>query len=333
MKVASQANGRSNVASARRSGPRAAAAKPAAEADALRRLRLMERVFAECEWADRGELAAARRRARASVAELLPREAGDLEHARAALLIAAAEMLAAVRGDLASAPQRAAPLLQALERAIGVSRVGIAREVLRAPELLTLLPAVAVESQLTMLVAAAPLRSASLWALDDAEQVGCVSHVGEGAPSRGARELAGRLLAGVRVEPSPRRLLLGLAVGRWKQPLAALVGSARPGMRERCRPVLIEAAPMLGAVLEREALLAGNAATERALVESSERKVTRLGFDLHDGPIQEVAILAEDLRLLERQLQHVVQAPAHQELVRGRMEDLEAQLVSLEAEL
>ena len=173
---------------------------------------------------------------------------------------------------------------------------------LRAPELLTLLPAVAIEVQLAMLTAFAPLRSASLWTIDNAEQVNCMRHTGEGGPSRGAKGLAQRLLAGESTEPGGRHLLLGLPIGRWQQPLAALVGSARPGTRERCGSFLAEAAPMLGAVLERDALLASNAASERALVESSERKLTRLGFDLHDGPIQNVAIVAEDLRLFRDQL-------------------------------
>ena len=204
---------------------------------------------------------------------------------------------------------------------------------LRAPELLTLSPTVAVEAQLAMLAAFAPLRSASLWTLDDAEQVSCVRHVGEGGPSRGAKELARRLLAGESTEPGARRLLLGLPVGRWQQPLAALVGSAKPGMRESCHSFLAEAVPMLGAVLERDALLAGNAASERALVESSERKLTRLGFDLHDGPIQDVAVLAEDLRLFRDQLEIVLGTPPSASSCAGRLDDLDAQLVALDVEL
>jgi signal transduction histidine kinase len=96
---------------------------------------------------------------------------------------------------------------------------------------------------------------------------------------------------------------------------------------------LADAAPILGAVLERDALLSGNAASERALVQSSERKLTRLGFDLHDGPIQDVAVLAEDLRLFGEQLELIDGPLRKPKLVRGRIEDLHAQLVSLDAEL
>jgi signal transduction histidine kinase len=90
---------------------------------------------------------------------------------------------------------------------------------------------------------------------------------------------------------------------------------------------------MLAAVLERDSLLAANAASERALVASSERKLTRLGFDLHDGPIQEVAVLADDLRLFRDQLEVVLASAPQRKLVHGRLEDLDAQLVALDSEL
>lgn len=249
----------------------------------------------------------ARKRARERAVEALQSGSSDADVTPTVLLIAAAELFGAVRVERAASLQDAALLAQELEDVIGLSRVTLAREVLRAPDLLTVPPTAAVEAQLGMLVAFAPLRSASLWTLDDAEQIHCASHVGEGAPSRGARQLAQRLLAGEKVQPGARGLLLGLPVGRWRQPLAALVGSARPGMREHCRPFLAAAVPMLGAILEREALLTANAASERALVESSERKLTRLGFDLHDGPIQDVAVLAEDLRTLRGELESQLQ--------------------------
>jgi two-component system NarL family sensor kinase len=122
-------------------------------------------------------------------------------------------------------------------------------------------------------------------------------------------------------------------VERWQQqPAAALVGRAEAGQRERCIAFMREALPVLGAVLERDALLARNAASERALVEASERKLTRLGFDLHDGPLQDLALLADDLRLFRDQLEGVV-GDHEQKLVRGRVDDLEAQLVALETEL
>jgi signal transduction histidine kinase len=329
-KMASQPNGHNGVSSK-------TPGKGTGHAAALVDLRRLERVFADCEWPERRVFVRARKRARARAVEVLEGGGSGADGGRTALLIAAAELFGAMRVEFAASPQDAARLAQQLADITGLSRIAVASEVLRAPELLTVSPTVAVDAQLATLVAFAPLRSASLWASDDAEQVNCVRHVGEGGPSRGSKELAQRLLGGESTEPSTRRLLLGLPVGRWRQPLAALIGSARPGMRDRCHSFLADAVPMLGAVLERDALLAGNAASERALVESSERKLTRLGFDLHDGPIQDVAVLAEDLRLfrsqLEGQLETVLGTPGQRKIIRGRMEDLEAQLVALDVEL
>jgi signal transduction histidine kinase len=300
---------------------------------ALADLRRLERAFADFEWSERRAFAHARKRARAHALAVLERGGFGVDNARAALLIAAAELFGAMKVELAASPQDAALLVQGLERVTRLSRFALARDVLRAPELLTLLPAVAVEVQLAMLLAFAPLRSTSLWTLDDAEQVTCVRHVGEGTPSRGEKELARQLLGGGTSEPSPRRLLLGLPVGRWQQPLAALVGSARPGMRDGSQCFLAEAVSMLGAILERDALLAGNAASERALVQSSERKLTRLAFDLHDGPIQDIALLAQDVRQFRDQLEILAGNPLHRERVRGRLDDLDAQLGALDVEL
>jgi signal transduction histidine kinase len=296
----------------------------------------LEGLFANCQWPERRVFVRARRRARERAVDVLEESGPGGDTSRTALLVAAAELFVALKMELSVSLQEAALLAQQLDDLSGIPRIALAREVLRAPELLTLSPAVAVEAQLATLVAFAPLRNSSLWTLSTAEHADCIRHVGEGSPSRGARQLAERLLAGEitePTEPSPRRLLLGLPVGRPQQPLAALVACARPGMWDSSRHFLADAAPILGAVLERDALLSGNAASERALVQSSERKLTRLGFDLHDGPIQDVAVLAEDLRLFREQLERIDGPLTKHKLVGGRIEDLDAQLVSLDAEL
>jgi signal transduction histidine kinase len=326
MSVSSQPNGGKGAPVRARREVRA----PAPTSSGIRRL---ERAFASCEWRDQRLFARVRKRANARALEVLEHGGTDIDGGRTALLIASAEMFGALRVVLAASPREAARLADEFEEITGLSRIALGREVLRAPELLTLSPTVAVEAQLAMLAVFAPLRSTSLWILDDAGHVNCVRHVGEGAPSRGARELARRLLAGQSPEPSSRRLLLGLPVGRWQQPLAALVGSARAGMGGSSRLLLEEAVPMLRAILERQALLAGNAASERALVESSERKLTRLGFDLHDGPIQDVAVLAQDLHMFSGQLESFLDTPEQRALVSARMEDLHAQLQALDLEL
>jgi two-component system sensor histidine kinase DegS len=58
----------------------------------------------------------------------------------------------------------------------------------------------------------------------------------------------------------------------------------------------------------------------------------RLGFDLHDGPIQDVLALAADVRLLQEQVYPFV-LEDHREQAYGRFDDLTARLVDLDRQL
>jgi signal transduction histidine kinase len=238
-----------------------------------------------------------------------------------------------MRAELAGATRQYGLLARGALELTGLPTVALAREVMRSIELLNILPSHAVDAQLATLTAFAPLRSASLWVLDGTEQPSCLSHIGEGSASRAAKEMARLVLAGESDLNGSRRLVIGAPVGRPRQPIAALVATARPGGREAGEALLAEAIPMLAAVVERDSLLAANAASERVLVASSERKLTRLGFDLHDGPIQEVAVLADDLRLFRDQLEVVLASAPQRKVVHGRLEDLDAQLIALDSEL
>jgi signal transduction histidine kinase len=61
--------------------------------------------------------------------------------------------------------------------------------------------------------------------------------------------------------------------------------------------------------------------------------LTRLRFDLHDGPQQDVIMLAEDLRLFRDQLASVIEDAETRDRVLGRIEDLEARLVAVDGDL
>jgi signal transduction histidine kinase len=67
-----------------------------------------------------------------------------------------------------------------------------------------------------------------------------------------------------------------------------------------------------------------------ALLEAADRRLTRLGFDLHDGPLQELLLLGEDMRMFREQLASVLGVREEARLLRGRLEDLEARSVALE---
>jgi signal transduction histidine kinase len=66
---------------------------------------------------------------------------------------------------------------------------------------------------------------------------------------------------------------------------------------------------------------------------AAQRQLARLRFDLHDGPQQDVLLLAEDLRMFQSQLETVLGShPLRPRLV-GRLDDLKARLVALDGDL
>jgi signal transduction histidine kinase len=74
------------------------------------------------------------------------------------------------------------------------------------------------------------------------------------------------------------------------------------------------------------------APSEPRLAAANERLLVRLGFDLHDGPLQQVYALAQDIHLLREQLVVLVESD-YRELVAGRFADLESQLAELHQDL
>jgi len=66
---------------------------------------------------------------------------------------------------------------------------------------------------------------------------------------------------------------------------------------------------------------------------AAERRLTRLRFDLHDGPQQEIHLLAQDLRLFREQLRAMIATHPDRERALGRLDDLDAQLAALDADL
>jgi signal transduction histidine kinase len=64
-----------------------------------------------------------------------------------------------------------------------------------------------------------------------------------------------------------------------------------------------------------------------------ERRLARLRFDLHDGPQQEIHLLAQDLALFREQLAPMIEAHPDRLRALGRLDDLEAQLIALDTDL
>jgi two-component system, NarL family, sensor kinase len=73
-------------------------------------------------------------------------------------------------------------------------------------------------------------------------------------------------------------------------------------------------------------------AADSGLAAANERLLVRLGFDLHDGPLQQVYVLAQDVRVLRNRVAAVLD-PEHRELALASFADLEAQLADLNRDL
>ena len=203
-----------------------------------------------------------------------------------------------------------------------------------SPALLELPPVVAAEIQLRLLLHLDIASEISLWRQADDGGVECIVSLGADPTDRQVRTEARAAITGypgirlVRRRPA----LLTERVYRFGAPAAAIVarlhGEGRPDMRT----YLDVAAEALSPLLEREMLLERNAARERALLRNVENRLTRLGFDLHDGPVQDVLALGSELRTLSEQVYPFV-LESHRELVRGRFDDLLARLVELDRKL
>jgi signal transduction histidine kinase len=277
--------------------------------------------------------AAAGERARALAAA----GGGGAEATRSAALAYAADALTALKLERALPQSAVSELVSTVASALGCSTEAASLDLfLRAassPRLLELPPLVTVELQLGLLVALAPVSDVSLWSGGPLAELGCLVNAGDAQPTRRVRHVARATLDGVPDGGvSERGWIHSVPVKRWQQPYAALVARARPDCRERAVVFLEEAAALLAPVLERNMLLERNAARERALVDSGERRLLRLGFDLHDGPIQDLVALATDVRLAGTQVSEHVDGPAR-ELVAGRLEDLTGQIVELDRTL
>ena len=194
----------------------------------------------------------------------------------------------------------------------------------RNPSLLALSPPLALEMQIRMLEALCPVDEVSIWA-SGTDGPTCLASASASPPVRRARLTARDVLEG----KLPAGPLRAVPVERWQRVQAVLVFSSAAEDEESALSAARETAAMLTPILEREALLERNASRERALVSSGERLLTRIGFDLHDGPIQDVAALAGDIRMLRRRVEEHPE-PISDGILFGFLEDLQARIGAID---
>ena len=205
--------------------------------------------------------------------------------------------------------------------------------VVTSPSLLELPPIAALGIQLRLLVQIGAVEELSLWRGSPSGGVDCVLAIGDDATSRRVRATAKAAL-----RRRPALSLIGASpvrtvrVYRLGEPHAVIVARVHTGRIARADAYLAEAAAALTPVLEREDLLLRSADREQALVKAGENRLMRLGFDIHDGPIQDVLALAEDVRQLRDQVYPFV-LESHRDLTHGRFDDLIHRLADIDGQL
>jgi signal transduction histidine kinase len=243
------------------------------------------------------------------------------------------ELGAALELDEADVRGAAAAVAEACALPLPAARFALFSQTVASPRLLELPPLLALEIQLDLLIAFGVLGDVTLWRRT-ASSLDCVMSLGDaGRPSRRVRaEAKAALRQRSRLSLLGGSQLRSVPVLRFGKPYAAIVGKLDSAPPEIADSYLGVAAAALSPVIEREHLLEHSAARERTLVQSAERRLMRLGFDLHDGPIQDVLALAADVRLLQEQVYPFV-LERHREQAAGRFDDLTARLVVLDRDL
>lgn len=244
------------------------------------------------------------------------------------------ELGAALELDEADVRGAGAVIAEACALPLASARYVLFREVIGHPRLLELPPLLTIELQLGLLIGLDVLTDVSLWTRGTGT-LECIASIGAeaGRPSRRIRaEAKATLRQRSRLSLLGGSQLRSATVLRFGEAYAAVVGRVGAAEQRVAEAYLAEAAAALSPVIEREHLLEHSANRERTLVASAERRLMRLGFDLHDGPIQDVLALAADVQLLQQQVYPFV-LEEYREQAHGRFDDLSARLVELDRQL
>jgi signal transduction histidine kinase len=222
---------------------------------------------------------------------------------------------------------RQVELIDEVHRLTGLSPLVFGCAVLSSPRLLAAPAAATPAVALKMLAAFAGLDEAAIFTRPPDGEVRRLVGTGPERPARrGVGSLAREVLAETPREPRRHNGLAAIRLGDLPFP-AALIARGASAESSDCGLLMRTLAPLLSVLLEREAR---PAAIDTA---GAERRLARLRFDLHDGPQQDVIMLADDLRLFRTQLASVGTEDRCAAILLGRLDDLQARLVAIDGDL
>ncbi len=224
-------------------------------------------------------------------------------------------------------------VVEASETTAETARVQILLRLTRSPRLQEFTPRVAAELQLRALMLLFESTHASLWFRTPTDGVDCLVYVGT-EPTRRMHAAAMATATGGETygADKARRRIHSVPISRWGRDCGALVVRVASPAAAPPHAVLHEVCATLAPTSERERLLKNNVANERTLVRATEKRLLRLGFDLHDGPLQDLSGLAAEVRRLREELPLLARARDRNRLT-PRFEALEERVVALDGAL
>ena len=255
-------------------------------------------------------------------------------HARAFALASDAIIARGAEGELAAGDVEIATAALAEVTGTGAEATTFVlyQGVVAAPQLTELPPLTAIGLQLRLLLDLGIFQEVSLWRSTTGAPE-CLVDLGAGQSSRQTqREVRATLRSRRTLHLAGKSAYRSAPVQRFQQLVGALVGRAAIGENDRAAAFLATAARALAPILERELLLDRSKQREHRLVAASERRLTRLAFDLHDGPVQDILVLAAEVGQLQRDLDPFI-AESHRKLAWGRFDDTIARLTEIDATL
>jgi signal transduction histidine kinase len=281
----------------------------------------------------------ARQRAYSRALALLDDEAARVDASQAPFIGFVCDLLAELLVELAADLPALTSLVHRLEVDANLSAFELGRELVRIPQLLRMPPTVAIDVELKLLVAFTEADAVSLWRQSSHDRPEPIACAGKTNPDDArTRRLARELLAEEPVDRPRGTNFAGLLVDGTKENVALL---CRRGCAVAPRhTLLLEASmPVLAAILMQDARLTSSSGTEaganhrKAQPDPAERRLTRVRFDLHDGPQQDLMLLAQDLRLFRSQVESLLTDDETRQRVNGRFDDLEARLIAVDGDL
>lgn len=275
--------------------------------------------------------AEARVHARRSVRELA--EMSPDGSREAALACLASELIHRVWVEAPTQPEQARALIDGMAAATGLAPATVGLEVLGDPAPLQLPPALGIGIHLEMLIAISGARHASLWAHDAGGRTVALGRAGSIRTPGGGRQLVQEVLQATPAQAAVCGGTVAVPVLRWQLPHGVVLAHGSPQEAAALQFLLERSARMLALMLERHDLLDSGSRAERAIAGAAERRLARLGLDLHDGPLQSVIAAGQEITRDRDNLSRVLGSGAGEVVVGGWLDDIEERLVELEQEL